>query len=1136
MTAAASSSSSGTPRSLREVVEGAERAARRAACRRRRARPPRWRRCRRRRRPRTASCARAASRAARVNSSGRTCDGLGLHARPRAGPPRAASRCPLAAPPPASRLRMRATRTGGSLAGRTARGRFPRTGHGEAPARAGAGSGPARGGADSAARGHHLRGVPGRARARRARAPPPAATSARWPDGGQPAAAARHAARRRDRLRRDRGDPRDHRRLRRTARTSSSSGATCSTARRAATASSRPTRSVAERVGARGRRPVEDFAAPEPPAPPPRSCATCSAASSIVWGALLRGALGLLRRGAHVPARARRGRAWSPIAAAHRARTAAAPSSRSPPSACCAAASAARVPDDAAASTSCTSCPWATRRRPTSTSCRTMFETESIPAALGGRGSSASRRIWVPTQFNVDSFERGGVDPRAPARPARHDRLRPLPRRRRPVDLGETRGFTFVSNFDFQDRKGWDVLLRAYALEFAGEEDVTLLLKVHTIHTPSPAMQARVAARAAPHRPAGGAAAARRGSWPRTCPRPTCPGLYTAADAYVSPDARRGLGPAADGGAGVRHAGHRLALERPAGLPRRRQRAPRRRHASSTSRTTSTSRSSAASAGSTPTSTRCAPRMRAVRSDPAGAARARPSPPGPRLLEEFARPAIAERIAELDPRGALTVLHACTIVARNYLAHARTARGVLPRAPSRRPLHGAGDGRAVRAPAARRRRVRRHRAAPDRAAGGRARADADALRRQGARDRAQADAARLAAGRPARSAALYLDPDIVVFDALDFIGELAERHGIVLTPHTLEPLPRDYREPSEHGLNVAGVFNLGFVCVGDGGRPFLRWWAERLARDCVEARRAGPVRRPEVGRLRALLLGAPHPARPRLQRRVLEPADAARRRRPGLPGRSTATPLRFFHYSGYSPARPERAVQVPERARAASRSPSTRCCACSATTTRRGSRANGFAACSPVPYAFDAPGGLVLDRPLRRLYRQVLKVSELQGLRAAAEPVRARPAGVAGACCRTVSPDVRAGADGRPGCRRAGSPCSPSPRSSPPTRSCWPRWNAAFDADADATLVILAEGDAEEATSGVLAALERAGIDVDAAPDMLLLAAAPFELPPGRRRAGGLHPPGAARRAARPAPRRRPERARAAPPDPEHHA
>ena len=88
-------------------------------------------------------------------------------------------------------------------------------------------------------------------------------------------------------------------------------------------------------------------------------------------------------------------------------------------------------------------------------------------------------------------------------------------------------------------------------------------------------------------------------------------------------------------------------------------------------------------------------------------------------------------------------------------------------------------------------------------------------------------------------------------------------------------------------------------------------------------------------------------------------------------------------------------------------------------------------------------------------------------------------------------------------------------------------WNAAFDADADATLVILAEGDAEEATNGVLAALERAGIDADAAPDMLLLAAAPFELPPGRRRAGGLHPPGAARRAARPAPRRRPERARA---------
>ena len=54
-------------------------------------------------------------------------------------------------------------------------------------------------------------------------------------------------------------------------------------------------------------------------------------------------------------------------------------------------------------------------------------------------------------------------------------------------------------------------------------------------------------------------------------PEADLPGLYTAADAYVSPTPRRGLGPAADGGAGLRRAGHRVALERAAGVPRRRR-------------------------------------------------------------------------------------------------------------------------------------------------------------------------------------------------------------------------------------------------------------------------------------------------------------------------------------------------------------------------------------------------------------------------------------------------------------------------------------------------------------------------------------------------------------------------------------
>ena len=146
-----------------------------------------------------------------------------------------------------------------------------------------------------------------------------------------------------------------------------------------------------------------------------------------------------------------------------------------------------------------------------------------------------------------------------------------------PVDLGETRDFTFVSNFDFQDRKGWDVLLRAYALEFAGEEDVTLRSRCNTIHT---TVERDPRSRG---RRARAARACRRRRLPHVrvfdddIPEAGLPGLYTAADAYVSPTRGEGWGRPADGGRGLRRARRRLALERAPGVPRRRQ-----RHASST--------------------------------------------------------------------------------------------------------------------------------------------------------------------------------------------------------------------------------------------------------------------------------------------------------------------------------------------------------------------------------------------------------------------------------------------------------------------------------------------------------------------------------------------------------------------------
>lgn len=81
--------------------------------------------------------------------------------------------------------------------------------------------------------------------------------------------------------------------------------------------------------------------------------------------------------------------------------------------------------------------------------------------------------------------------------------------------------------------------------------------------------------------------------------------------------------------------------------------------------------------------------------------------------------------------------------------------------------------------------------------------------------------------------ACYLDPDIYVYAPILDVVEQAREHDIVLTPHVLEPVPRDGLDVTERALMLSGLFNLGFLGVGQGARPFLTWWGERLVTDAV---------------------------------------------------------------------------------------------------------------------------------------------------------------------------------------------------------------------------------------------------------------------------------------------------------------
>lgn len=149
----------------------------------------------------------------------------------------------------------------------------------------------------------------------------------------------------------------------------------------------------------------------------------------------------------------------------------------------------------------------------------------------------------------------------------------------------------------------------------------------------------------------------------------------------------------------------------------------------------------------------------------------------------------------------------------------------------------------------------------------------------------------------------YLDPDICVYGSLAYVEDLAVEHGVVLTPHLLTALPRDGLQPAEAQIMASGAYNLGFIAVGRGSRPFLRWWQARLARDAIsDQSRSLFTDQRWVDLLPSLF---PHQV-------LRDPGcnvaywnvDARPIARTEDGWTASGVPLRFFHFSGYRPHTP----------------------------------------------------------------------------------------------------------------------------------------------------------------------------------------------------------------------------------------
>jgi glycosyltransferase involved in cell wall biosynthesis len=224
---------------------------------------------------------------------------------------------------------------------------------------------------------------------------------------------------------------------------------------------------------------------------------------------------------------------------------------------------------------------------------------------------------------------------------------------------------------------------------------------------------------------------------------------------------------------------------------------------------------------------------------------------------------------------------------------------------------------------------------------------------------------------------VYLDPDVEIFAPLSEAAELADARGIVLTPHTLEPLPSDGYEPSELTILGSGTYNLGFIAVGRDAFGFLDWWADHLRRDGLISKEEGMFvdqrwidLTPSLFDVHIIRDPGWNVAYWNLAQRPIT--------RFGNRLEAAGRPLRFFHYSGFDPDRPRLSLFQGENPRVRLEEQPVVAELCER-YARRLIEA-GYRAHSRLVYGFaHTATGLALDQTARRLYRRELIKAERTG-------------------------------------------------------------------------------------------------------------------------------------------------------------
>ena len=127
---------------------------------------------------------------------------------------------------------------------------------------------------------------------------------------------------------------------------------------------------------------------------------------------------------------------------------------------------------------------------------RSMFETSALPSDWADQCNQWADELWLPSEFNRDTFAAHGVHRKllqVMPQPidmalfdAQHTPPMALPGQAALAAAGNgSAPFVFLSVFKWEERKGWDALLRAYLQEFeastrGSDDHVALYLRVST--------------------------------------------------------------------------------------------------------------------------------------------------------------------------------------------------------------------------------------------------------------------------------------------------------------------------------------------------------------------------------------------------------------------------------------------------------------------------------------------------------------------------------------------------------------------------------------------------------------------------------------------------------------------------------